>query len=391
MSDTDFLIRNAFGDTGTIPRSGAWTSCPDILPYGQQSLLSQEMISSYDDSSKYVDQALQVGSINNIYVRSKNTNAADTLSTNVYLFQVAQSLFLRPILWYTEGHLINYSMVQNGSVVNQNYQTITAGPNQVTATDAFQWTPDDQEHHCLITVLGSSFDDIGHYFPPDINDDMNAYAAWIYNNRNIGWHNVHFEPVVSNIMQTQAPLTGFTQDQTYTFVLTAFNVPVGAKINFFASNTTASDVAISTAPTVVQAQPGQPNQTVVPSFGVNMVVSVQKGYESVITYQTDFGNMSTDQIPDNFRMSFKANLAADQAVVAANFADVSHAQLFRSAYSQAFSPSDEFFVAETGKTVRGVGGLYEALHFNPNHGHNDPITPTIPVTVGSYTSLHKTS
>ena len=140
----DFLVRNNLSDTGKLPRSGSWTGSPDILVAGQSALSTQEMISKYGQA---FDQDVKEYFTNNFYVRAKNVSAANA-TQNVYLFRVPQNLFLAPNVWYNEDNLMVYTSVvpdpndpTKTIEVRQDYQTLSAAPNEIVATNAFTWKP----------------------------------------------------------------------------------------------------------------------------------------------------------------------------------------------------------------------------------------------------------
>ncbi|MEE1888647.1 hypothetical protein [Pseudomonas carassii] len=301
----DFLIRNNLADTGKLPRGGSWTGSPDILVAGQTALTTQEMISKYNQA---FDEQVQQYYTNNFYVRAKNVSDHN-VTQNLYLFQVPQSVFLAPNVWYNEDSLMIYNSVVpdpenpgKTKEVRQNYQTITAGPGDIVASNAFNWKPLSTEHHCLVAVVADSFDAVQAQFPSGVNSSVDQYAAWIYANRNLGWHNVNIQAVsAADVYEHQVPMNQTWDDAVLNCSLFVTNVPVGAEIGFFANNNTKWGDSIAVGDTTVPNKPGAPDPTINPKFNVGTTVKIQGGYTGMVTFYINFKGKPK---PANFSMQF---------------------------------------------------------------------------------------
>lgn len=301
----NFLIRNNLSDTGTLPRSGSWTGSPDILVAGQTALTTEEMVSKYGQA---FDQDLKEYFTNNFYIRAKNVSAASA-TQNVYVFQVPQSLFLAPNVWYNQDNLLIYtSVVEDPNdptktiEVRQNYQTLTAGAGEIVASNAFTWKPQSTEHHCLIAVVADNFDAVNAQFPSGVNSSVDQYAAWIYANRNLGWHNVNIQAVTASDVYEQAITMNQTWDDAmFTCSIQVTNVPVGAVVGFFANNNTQWGDSIAVGDTTVPQKPGAPDPTINPNFVVGTNVKIQGGYAGNVTFYVNFKGTPK---PANFSMQF---------------------------------------------------------------------------------------
>lgn len=308
----DFLIRNNLNDTGKLPRSGTWTGSPDILVAGQSALTTQEMISKYGQA---YDQDVKQFFSNNFYVRAKNVSAAST-SQNVYLFQVPQSLFLAPNVWYNQDSLMNYNSVvedpndpKKTIEVRQNYQTLSAAANEIVVTNAFTWKPQTTEHHCLIAVVADSYDAVNAQFPSGVNSSVDQYAAWIYANRNLGWHNVNIQAVTaSDVYEQQITMNQTWDDALFTCSIQITNIPVGAVVGFSANNNTKWGDSIAVGDTAVPQKPGAPDPTINPNFVVGTNVKIQGGYAGKVTFYVNFKGKPK---PANFTMQFVVTNAPD--------------------------------------------------------------------------------
>jgi hypothetical protein len=297
---TGFLLRTSLSDTGALPRSGTWTGCPDIANAGITALSQNTLTQNYGQ----VWNNLLQGQTNNIYVRAKNLSSAP-LTQKAFLFQVPGNLVLRPELWYTKANLVHF-VPPNGDPADPatwvDSQDITAGPGEVTATGAFAWTPQTTEHHCMVAVIADSWDSVLADYPT--GGSMDAMAQWVYSHGNLGWQNVNIQPITSNIYEAS---TGFSnseqKDENVTFTMVASNVPVGARISFSANTSTKSGQAIGMDWTSVPAPPG--GGSINPAFEIGSTVTVNAGYETIITYRTDFAGRTP---PRNFSMSIQATM-----------------------------------------------------------------------------------
>lgn len=304
---TGFLLRVSLSDNGSMPRSGSFTGCPDIIPAGTTAISSKDLISSY---GSVTDRPLTQGLTNYIYVRAKNMNAT-ALTQNVYLFQVDGSLVLSPQLWYKVDHLVGYDVKKQGAtgtpndpkIVAELQQTITAQSGQITVTNGFTWAPDNTNHHCLVAVVADSWDDVLAELPP--GGSMDALGTWIYNNPSLGWHNVNIQPITTQVYEAPTAYEHTAKiDEDITFTIIAQNVPVGAKVSFSSNTSTQSGQVIGQDWTTVPAPAG--GGTINPDFEVGQTITVNAGYKGIFTYRTDFNGLP---YPANFKMHMKASKA----------------------------------------------------------------------------------
>ncbi|MBM7865668.1 hypothetical protein GTO89_02575 [Heliobacterium gestii] len=373
-----FLIRNNSEDNGSIPRTGSWTCCPDILIAGKQTLRTDDMISNYDKGfnevvSQYFD--------NNFYVRSKNTSKKD-LTKNVYLFQVPQHLFLTPNIWYNQNNLVMYNKViqdpdnpMQTITIPQNYQTLTAKPGSVVATNAFTWRPTTTEHHCLVVVVADNYEDVESQFPQNINNDVGAYASWIYQHGNIGWHNVSIQATTAaDIYERQTELLQPFNDTEITCSIQVTNVPVGVEIGFSANTNTKWGDSIAVGSTVVPAKPGAKDPNINPSFNIGTNVKIEQGYASKVSFYIDFRGKDK---PKNFTMNFVASTAGTPTMktIGKNIGLLQNSSLYSSYLRSNFDEQSIFVNARTRRVHSGFKGFMEA--------HNFAVIPHFVTVIGS--------
>lgn len=384
---TGFLVRNNLNDTGTLPRTGGWTGCPDIIVAGTTAMSREDMITSY---GSVTDKPLTQGLTNYLYVRAKNLNPTP-LSQVAYLFEVPGSLVLRPEIWYRATNLVGYDVRNPGDghtgapddpkIIQKYAQTLTAQPNQVVVTDAYTWKPEDTEHHCLVAVVANSWKDVLTNYPQ--GGSMDALAQWIYTNPSMGWHNVNIQPITSTIYEAQIPYPSAPTDSSVTFTIVAQNVPVGARVSFSANTSTASGQTIGQDWVTVSAPVGGGN--INPDFEVGITLTVNAGFATIITYRTDFNGTTP---PANFKMSMKVTKAvvppAPQNSLAASFMRTDN---LSTSFYRSHSPNALFRDAGGNDVGQGIGG-YRAMMAASPFGDDDDgdLEETVVVVIGSHTT-----
>jgi len=385
---TGFLVRSSLSDTGTVPRTGDWTSCPDIIPAGPTAMSKNDLVSSY---GSVTNKDLQQGIENFLYVRAKNMNTT-SLTQQAYLFQVPGSLVLYPSSWFKRSQLVtfqyNAGTPQNPNIVSQDHQTLTADGGQIAVTDAYTWAPDTSEHHCLVACLADSWNALGASVPTNINS-VNDLAQWIYTHASFGWHNVNILPITSDIYEGQVAYAHSTADADITFTMKAVNVPVGAKISFSSNTSTSGGRVIGQDWVTVTAPPGggaidpdHPNNPINPDFEIGVTVTIPQGYATIITYRTDFNGKPR---PANFAQQVRASVLsapapAQNSVFAAAMRGDSFAKSFRRTYSATalFHQADG---AAVGHGLKGFRAMMADASFGDDGGS---ISDQIAILVGSH-------
>jgi hypothetical protein len=387
---TGFLVRSNLSDTGTLPRTGGWTGCPDIIVAGTTAIDKNAIIASY---GSVTDKPLTQGLTNYVYLRAKNMNTTP-LTQYAYVFEVPGSLVLHPEVWYNQSNLLGYdaknpdtSGGQPPIIHKPGPLTLTANGGQVVATDAFTWKPESTEHHCLVGVVANGWSDVMKGFPSG-GYSMDGLAQWIYNNGSIGWHNVNIQAITSRVYESQIAYTNRGQDTSITFTIIAENVPVGAGVSFSSQNSTAEGRTIGVDWTTVAAQPGS-TQPINPDFEVGTTLNVNAGYSTIITYRTDFRGTTP---PANFKMHMKATVAtappAPKNMLTASYLQ---ADSFAKSYYRSHSPNAIFRDASGAVVGQGLSGYRNMLAAaaSPFGGDDDDggdLETDVVVVVGSHTT-----
>ena len=374
---TGFLLRTSLSDNGSLPRSGTWTYCPDIIPAGITAISSNDLVNSYGSAT---DKILTQGLTNYLYVRAKNMNAT-SLAKVAYLFQVDGSLVLQPQLWYTAQHLVGYDVKNpegDGSpddpkIIKKYAQPLTAEPGQIAVTNAYTWAPDNTNHHCLVAVVADNWNAVLNNYNPA--GTMDALALWIYNNPSMGWHNVNIQPLTTTVYETPIAYQHTSpEDEQITFSIVAQNVPVGARVSFSANTSTKSGEVIGQDWTTVPSKPG--GGAINPDFEVGTTLTVNSGFATIITYRTDFNGLTP---PANFSMHMKATKTVNppqSAVVKDSFFE---------SYHRAHLADAVFGHVDGTAHGQGYHGFRKMMGFAPGGGDGD-LSDSIVVIVGSHTT-----
>lgn len=387
---TGFLLRTSLSDDGTLPRSGGWTGCPDIIPAGLTAISQTDLVSSY---GSVTDKPLTQGLTNYLYLRAKNMNTTP-LTQVAYMFQVPGSLILHPEIWYSATNLVGYDVKTDGDgspddprIIKKYAQTLTAQPGQIVVTNGYTWKPDSTEHHCIVGVVADSWKAIMANYPG--GGSMDALAQWIYTNPSFGWHNVTIVPLTTTVYESQIAYAHAAADEQITFTIVAENAPVGAKVSFSSNTPTAAGRTIGQDWVSVAAPPGGGTKN--PDFEVGTTLTVGAGYKTIITYRTDFNGLP---VPDDFKMHMKATKQTTPSSGQNSFAmSYLKTDSFAKSFHRAHSPT-ALFHDETGQPIgRGIRGYHRALAAAGWGGDDDDgdLEDSVVVVVGSHTTTPHSS
>ena len=222
------FIRDAFGDSGTIP-SGAATAChsPDIIPYGLEPMANfpQELVSTWNQDIG-VDVVLDKR--NYLYVRGKNSSAATgSVSGNFHLYYVPSGTILQP----TSLTLIP----------GQGDKPVTVGPTApgdiATPDRAFVWkkpaAPPKGQHYCLMATFSNS--GIRNPVTEQQADgpfrNIYSYIQWVVDNPNLAWRNITTVPSGAVLKTTSINISNpDAEKKNYIFLAECSSIPLGTKL-----------------------------------------------------------------------------------------------------------------------------------------------------------------
>lgn len=225
----DLFVRDTWGDDGTEPvPSYNVAGSPDIIPYADQTITAEQLISSYS-SGTLLDKGVIAGHLNNIYVRAKN-NAPGATTGQLHLYYASPNLLTQPSTW-------KQNEVTNGN--GNKYANLSATTNQqiVAGDQPFYFSPSTSlgDHFCFLAAIEKQ----GRPSPIPVSDftRWQGFVDWVRSHANVAWHNVNIlhapgsdgyykEAYFFDNIDTTSQFHGFQMDYR--------NVPDGAFLHLYA-------------------------------------------------------------------------------------------------------------------------------------------------------------
>lgn len=237
------LVRQNLQDTGSMPRTGGWSSSPDLIPYGTEPVQqpTEFFRSNYNQD---VGKAFVARAENYVYVRGKNLTDS-SLTGTARVFYAPQSLFLYPRLW-----LENTMTTMSGSETSE---ISNVAPNSIDVTvDPFTWVPSDSdEQHSFISIVSTPEHPFESQLPPESISSLNDLAAWIAKTGGIGLHNVETIEVSAPDFTSCTHLPASSTHEKVILTIIAENAPVGTEVSFSSGNPLPGGVYINLPKTTV--------------------------------------------------------------------------------------------------------------------------------------------
>ena len=263
MADSTYnglFFRAQLGQANTLPKAGAQSQSPDIIPYG--TVPTTDPTNTFTDYGKDYGQQLTANTANYIYLRAKNY-ATTTLSETPRLFYTKSSVLSYPSSW-TE-----LTQVGKGPV-SQFPPTLAAAANDVAIQqDPFLWVPENTEsgwHYCMIGLVNS----------PGYNADavlkmltVSDLAGYVAQNGGAAWRNVS----VINTSQAAQQFSAYNQGAqagTMWANMVCKGVPKDSVISF-SGGTPGTNPAFYLEPTTVSTYP---------NFTAGITVTVPANWQS---------------------------------------------------------------------------------------------------------------
>jgi hypothetical protein len=220
------LLRQNLQDTGTMPRTGGWTTSPDLIAGGTTPITDPQ--AKLGSATSYAtDPTVPVvhNGANYIYLRGKNLDTV-AVPAEARAFYAPQSLFLYPQQW-----LQNAMKTQRGA----DFSAITSiAPNAIgVTTDPLMWIPTDTyQHYCLVGFLSTAKHPFESQKPPNGVTSLDDLAAWIGKNGGTGWHNVQFTDTNAPTFTNSTVYPGSSTPARVQFAITCVDCPAGAQVSF---------------------------------------------------------------------------------------------------------------------------------------------------------------
>ena len=217
----DLYFRANLGDTGTVPATGSLSSSPDIIPFGTAPTANPKKFFT-DNYSKDVGKDLIARAPNYLYLRAKNLkNGAQT--GTIQLYYTKASLLLYPSLWQQNA-------IQTSSGASSVPVSAAALGGIAVTEDPFTWKPEliSGDHYCLIGRVVTA----DHPNPIPQTGRISDFAAYIANNRGMGWRNISVVDAGSPTFSMSVGYEQGTEHGDMFVAIRAKGVPAGAEVAF---------------------------------------------------------------------------------------------------------------------------------------------------------------
>lgn len=276
MSTYDgIFMRSALGQANSIPRPGAQSHSPDIIPYGTEPVSDPQTFfkGNYDQD---VGKTLQADQTNYIYLRGKNFSNKkidDSGDTKPHLFWTKASVLSYPNKW-TE-------LTQTPS---RQPVSLVADAGQVgVMSEPLIWVPDNitADHYCMIAQVPSPGYD--NAIPDTLQ--ISDFAGWVAKSGGIAWRNVSVQNAdVVTLTGSANYYEQGTEGGQIQFTVICENVPKDTLISFSAG-APGPNPPINLEPTKVST---------FPSFTTGIVANVPADYVSDIYFNLQAPDGVTD-------------------------------------------------------------------------------------------------
>lgn len=181
----DFYFRPNLAANNVIPATGPYITCPDIIPWGTDTLADYQKVLATPDSyaTSYGNQITETFT-NYLYVRGKN-GGSNAVTRQISLYYAPSAIIQWPYLW-VQNQLLTDSGAKTSLVSNVAPGAIAVAP------DTFEWPnvsppPAGSDHYCLFSY--STDPENPQPVPGSQSMTYEDMAALIQNQLNIGWLN----------------------------------------------------------------------------------------------------------------------------------------------------------------------------------------------------------
>ncbi|WP_223620026.1 S8 family peptidase [Lysobacter sp. ESA13C] len=175
----DVYLRDAVGDSGVVPSTGAISSSPDVIlrPTAVANPDAAFGEGSGTENSNTLGHEAETGQDNFLYVRMRNRGAADADDVRATVYWSPVATLLTPDLW---------NLIGTSAPVD-----VPMGDTLVVA-DAITWPQADipaPGHYCFVASLDHPSDAAPPLPPGPPNFDWDAFRDYIRAHNNITWRN----------------------------------------------------------------------------------------------------------------------------------------------------------------------------------------------------------
>jgi len=274
------FLRSSLNQQNTVPRPGAQSNSPDIIPYGIFTPPSDPQQYFRDTYEQDVGKALEANKTNFIYLRGKNYSTQE----------IDDKGETRPHLYWTKASLLTYPNKWTELTETSSKQPVSlkAGANGGIGviSEPLIWRPDniDNDHYCMIASVPSPGYDNSIPNTLQISD----FAGWVAKSGGVAWRNV---TVINSKTLTLTGEKLFYEQGTEAglmeFTIKCLNVPINTKVSF------AAGVSGPIPPIQLKETP----VSTYPSFNTGVECQVPAGYVSEIYFNLE-APQGVTELPD---------------------------------------------------------------------------------------------
>ncbi len=180
----DVYVRDAVGDTGTVPNAGALSVSPDVIvrpaPVADPTASFGEGSGTENDAS--LGTEVEAGQDNTIYVRMRNRGGAAAAGVTATVYWSRVSTLVTPAMWTLVGTTVPITVPVG--------DTLAVSPGLTWPKAAI---PAAGQHYCFVVLL-NHVDDPAPPIPGPT--DWNGFRDLIRNNNNVTWRNFNVVDVL---------------------------------------------------------------------------------------------------------------------------------------------------------------------------------------------------
>jgi serine protease len=194
----DVYIRDAVGDNGTTPHTGAIAVSPDIILRLAPGVADPQAAfgqGSGQDNHDSLGVDAQPGKDHVVYVRVRNRGTADAVNVTATVYWSPVATLLTPAMWAHLGSTILPLVPRNGDLI---------------VSPAIPWPasemPASTGHHCFVGLIGNGADPVPEIPAswPDFESSLRDYNNMALKNFNV----VTYDPALSTDIELQFLITG---------------------------------------------------------------------------------------------------------------------------------------------------------------------------------------
>jgi len=227
---TSFYVRDALGDQPGRPGTGAFSTCPDIIPAGVTPAPDPAQFTTAAGYATDYGGPVFLNQANFVYLRALSTGAPPA-NGRAWLYYTDSALALWPSQWRSDGIEVAGNPV--------NYQPVSAtAQDQVCVTDLpFVWTPaplPGNDHHCMIGWFENNPSNpptspvagLGNF------TSFEQLLTFILDNPHMGWRNVVEVSKLGPTWSQTSAITGPTPAAPFVIGVEGNNLPTDAGFSF---------------------------------------------------------------------------------------------------------------------------------------------------------------